>query len=419
MARRLGVRGWQLLRCSTVLGVLLSARGAAAEWASETIGGSSVHVYTPASSGTIGTGRGLIIGLHGCTQTNTAIRDRGNWESAAERFGIVVALPQVPNGGVFAGCWDYYGANHARTGRHDGYLLSLVDSLLGESALEIDADQVYIAGLSSGAGQSVIMGCLAPDIFAGVGINAGPAPGTTSSEFSVVSSTAREAADTCRDLAGSASGDFSTQLLSVIAGTTDFIVAQGYARVNAEAFADIYAGGGAALTESVLDVTALEGFEPAGTGALFSDSMGPRISLITASGMGHAFPAGSGAGPEISFVASEGVNWPMHLAELFTTNNRRVANRPPVGTDAGVVREDAGAVSGGDGGGNSMGSRDGGTVRADSSISGGGEESDEEGCGCAATRTAGSIGWFLALSSVFASVRAALWRSRRGRAALR
>ncbi len=396
------------MHCCAVAGLLFVALPARAGWSTRAISGSEVHLYVPSSAGTIGEGRGLILGLHGCTQSNDALRDRGNWEGAADRFGIAVALPQVPNGGVFAGCWDYYGASHTRTERHNGYLLALVDELLGDSTLGIDPAQVYIAGLSSGAGESVIMGCLAPDIFAGVGINAGPAPGTTLNEFALVSSSAQEASGVCENLAAGNVGHFSTQLVSIITGTSDFVVAQGYARVNADTFALIYGG---ALAESSFEVSALEGYEPEGTGTLFSDSMGSRISLILASGMGHAFPGGSGPGLEISFVASEGVNWPMYLAELFSTNNRRVGNTPPPDDggagDSGLAdssASDGGAedrgVSLGDGG-------DAGAVRTDSGLrdgadGGADEEPAKSGCGCSASRGAAQRGWLVLLVAVFA-----------------
>lgn len=383
-----------LLQCS----VTALAGEARADWSTRTIGGTEVHLYVPSSGGTIGDGRGLLVALHGCTQQNDALKDRGNFAPAAEQYGLVIALPQVPNGGVIAGCWDYYGADHARTGRHDGFLLSLVEELLGDASLAIDERQVYVAGLSSGAGQAAIIGCLAPDVFAGVGINAGPAPGTTVSQFSVVSSTAQEASMVCDELAGSAGGAFSTQLAAVIAGTSDFVVAQGYARVLAEMYAHLYSGTGPALQESAMDVAALDGYEPAGTGSWFSDGVGRRVSLISAQGMGHAFPAGSGPGPEISFVASEGVDWPIHLAELFTTNNRRVGQVIVPPEDAGgSVNTDAG----GDGGsprdaGNrdSGGGADAGVARADGGSASVSDDS-ESGCGCTSSRGSAASPWIV------------------------
>lgn len=329
------------MRCSitTLALATLLARGALAApdgvWSTRTVAGMGTQLYTPRAAGTIGRGRGLIVGLHGCTQTGDTLKQRGNWEPAADRHGVVVALPSAPNGGVLAGCWDYYGANHARTGRHDGPVFELVRVLLADAALGIDPAQVYVAGLSSGGGEAMVLGCLAPDVFAGVGINAGPAVGTDSSQFATVAVDANTARATCMRLAGGAAASFATQLASVIYGSEDHVVAPGYGPIDADVFRGLH--GGAALTESAIAVNTLEGYMPNGTGTLWSDAAGPRVSLIRVQGMGHAFPAGSGAGPEISFVASAGPSWPMYLATLFTAHNRRVQGGMQPRPDAGVV----------------------------------------------------------------------------------
>lgn len=279
--------------------------------------------------------------LHGCTQQSTSLRTDGNFEPAAEAYGIVIALPQVPNGGVIAGCWDYYGTIHTRSNKHNGAIFTIVDALKEDVALDIDADQVYIAGLSSGAGQAAVSGCLAPDVFAGVGLNAGPMVGTASSEASVVAGTTAQGVSTCRTFSGTQSAHFETQLASIIYGSMDFVVAKGYGQRNADVLRTIY-GDGTMLPGSPIDVTQLPGFQPMGTGTLYSDAEGPRVQQVEVTGMGHAFPAGSGDGFELNFIARRGPAWPMMLAELFSVNNRRIdPNTRPI-ADAGAS-EDAGS----------------------------------------------------------------------------
>lgn len=338
---------------------LLSATAAHADWSQRTLAGMQVQLYTPQSMGSYASGRGLMIGLHGCTQQATALAQHGNWEAAAERRGVVVALPQVPNGGVIAGCWDYYGANHTRTTRHDGPVLNLVTALLGDAGLNIDPDQVYVSGLSSGAGEAMVLGCLAPDVFAGVGVNAGPTIGTSSGEISTVSTDRVTAVRDCKAVAGRSSADFDTQLYSVIAGTSDFLVAQGYAALDAEVMRTIYEDGQGAFQSAPIDVPQLIGSMPQGTGTLWSDASGPRVSLIMVQGMGHAFPAGNGTGAEMSFIAQRGPSWPDYLLDLFTLHNRRVSGTPRV--DAGTPRVDAGSAPADAG----FVLRDGGLVAAD------------------------------------------------------
>jgi poly(3-hydroxybutyrate) depolymerase len=313
-------------------------------WSTRSVAGMTVHVYTPATAGVVGAGRGLLVALHGCSQAATALRDLGNWAGAAEAHGMVVAVPGAPNGGVLLGCWDYYGANHTRTAGHAAALLGLADALTADAALGVDPAQVYVAGLSSGASMAMVMGCLAPDVFAGVGIDAGPTVGTSSSQISKVSTSQQAATALCTSLAGTHAGAFASQLTSVLAGTSDYIVAQGYADLNAAVMAQLYT----ASPAGTFDVADLEGYQPAGSGKLWSDATGPRVSLIKATGLAHAWPAGAGAGPDKSYVSPKNLNYAWYLADFFTTNNRRICG------DCGGDDDDTGngeTTSGEDSGG--------------------------------------------------------------------
>ncbi len=324
--------------------VLLTPASARAGWEQRVVAGMDTHVYTPDSLSPVGDGRGLLLVLHGCVQTAAQLQALANVEPGADEFGVVVAIPEVPAGGVFAGCWDYYGANHTRENRHNDDLLALAEELSSEPALAVDPDQIYISGFSSGGGQAIATGCLAPDVFAGVGIAAGPSLGTEAVEIGFASTTAAAAAALCETLAGPASGDFATQLTAVHTGTSDFTVAQDYALINAEAFALRYGPG---LTTETLDVAALEGHEPAGEGTLWVDGDGPRIAWMKVTGATHAWPAGSGPGGLNSFVEGSGVNYGWFLAEFFTVHNRRVEMMP---VEPGTTGGDTGETTGDDSG---------------------------------------------------------------------
>ncbi|MDC0672494.1 extracellular catalytic domain type 1 short-chain-length polyhydroxyalkanoate depolymerase [Nannocystis radixulma] len=316
---------------AAIVGMLVDPSPAAADgvWSTRTVAGMTTYVYTPATAGVVGEGRSALIALHGCSQSASVFRDLGNWAAAAEAYGMVVAVPSAPNGGVLLGCWDYFGGNHSRTQGHAGALLQLAANLNADAALDIDPAQVYVAGLSSGGGMAMVMGCLAPDVFAGVGIDAGPTVGTTSSQIGSVSTSQQAAKSLCTSLAGSNSGAFATQLTSVLAGTSDYVVAQGYADLNAAVMAQLY-GAAAAGGFSVAD---LEGYQPAGTGLLWADAGGPRVSQIRATGLAHAWPAGSGSGADKSYVSPKHVNYAWYLADFFSTNNRRLC--PDCGGDTG------------------------------------------------------------------------------------
>jgi poly(3-hydroxybutyrate) depolymerase len=294
-----------------------------AGWASESWGGLTSEVYTPAFMPPSSGGRGAMIVLHGCAQTANDLKTRADWSSISETFGIAVIIPKVPGGGKYAGCWDYYGSNHTRSNRDNNDILALVDAIVAAPGMEVDPNQVYIAGLSSGAGEAMVMACLAPDVFAGVGIAAGPSVGTSVSGFTSVSTNAAAAKSLCKSLAGSHADAFDTQLAAAHAGLSDYVVAQGYSDLNVQVFSEIYAETAGTLTPYAFSVDTLEGYQPRGTGVESSDGEGPRVSLIKSEGMGHAWPGGTGSGFEMGFVAAKGLDYGWYLAEFFSRNNRR------------------------------------------------------------------------------------------------
>ncbi|MCR8670477.1 PHB depolymerase family esterase [Agrococcus sp. HG114] len=300
----------------------------AGSWSTETIAGMSVHLYVPSSAPALAAGRALMVSLHGCVQTATDLRGGANWVQTAEEHGMVVALPAAPNGGVLVGCWDYYDSNHSRTqpSRHDDNLLGLVSTLTGRAALGIDPDQVYLSGLSSGGGETMVMGCLAPDVFAGIGINAGPTVGTTSGQIGYVAVSESQGASTCRSFAGSAAGAFATQLTSIVYGSDDTTVTPGYNTLNGEIMAGIYG----AETTSTFSLADLAGSNRAGSGTLYSDAQGPRVSVIQNSGLGHNWPAGGGPGGR--YISTNSIDYPAYVTEFFFANNRRVDPTQPTPT---------------------------------------------------------------------------------------
>ncbi|WP_200926184.1 extracellular catalytic domain type 1 short-chain-length polyhydroxyalkanoate depolymerase [Sphaerimonospora mesophila] len=293
---------------------------ASGAWSSRSAGGMTTQLYVPGTAPKPGAGRALMVSLHGCAQTSTALRDGGNWAGTADEYGMVVAIPAAPNGGVLLGCWDYYDGNHSRTSpsRHDDNLLQLVEDLLSDTSLGIDPDQVYLSGLSSGGGEAMVMGCLAPDVFAGVGINAGPSVGTSSGQIASVQVSQAQVTNTCRTFSGSASSAFGTQLTSVIYGSNDTTVAPGYNTLNAQVMAGIYGAG----SQSSFSLAGLAGNNTSGSGTLWSDGEGPRVSLIQNTGMGHNWPAGGGSGG--AYITTNSIDYPAYVTGFFFENNRRV-----------------------------------------------------------------------------------------------
>lgn len=306
-----------------VVAVLLLMPGVifAGQWQQIDVAEMPTQLYIPETQPRLAEKRALMVSLGGCGQQaegNTDFRDQSNWPATADEYGMVIAAPNAPGGGVMAfGCWDYYGAKHDRSNRHNDNILSLVQVLLERDDLNIDPNQVYLSGLSSGGGMVNVLLCLAPDVFAGGGNAAGPALGTTAMQIMYVATDAESVVEHCMDLAGSKSSFLATQILSLAWGDKDAIANPGYAAVTAQAFAKIY------RSDATKFISQEKQAQATATKTEWSDDRGPRVSLLMIEAMGHAWPAGGGSGAS-PFMEANTLNYPAELTKFLFKNNRRV-----------------------------------------------------------------------------------------------
>jgi len=286
----------------------------------------NAYVYVPknASPAVLNNKRALMVTLHGCGQTapGNVIDKKFNWEATAEQYGMVVVAPTVPSGTSAtrstSGCWDWFGTGWTRTNRDQVPLKKLIDAVAARTNLDIDPNQIYITGLSSGAGETHVMGCAFPDVFAGVGVNAGPALGSSSTAiFSDPTVTASSIVSNCKAANGNNyNGHFATQIWNTVYGTSDSIVKPSHNVRNAEGMRSLY---GTTATASSFTVSG------GGSGTLYKDANGKaRVSLISISGMSHAWPAGSGGSGGGTYVSYSYINYPAWVTAWFFNNNLRV-----------------------------------------------------------------------------------------------
>lgn len=300
-------------------------------WGADTANGGSLtgYFYWPISPPALAGKRALVLVLHGCAQTasgdviNSASDGGFNWKTVADQYGAVILAPNATGNVYGSHCWDYANTTHNRSAAgHDAVLLDLVNRFVSDAQYAIDPNQVYVAGLSSGGGETMVLGCLAPDIFAGVGINAGPPPGTTTLQIGAVPSgyTASTAGSKCTAMAGSNANKFATQIAGAIWGTSDYTVAQGYGPIDTAGIRLAYGG---SYTKG--SAVALSG---GGSNIPYADSNGKvRTHEITVTGMSHAWPAGSG-GQNTNYVDSTKVDYPAFLMDFWFNHNLRVSSTP-------------------------------------------------------------------------------------------
>ncbi|MFL0805106.1 MAG: PHB depolymerase family esterase [Agarilytica sp.] len=319
--------------------VVLASTAQAGSWRSEaTIGGKlKAHVYVPTSSPALNGKRALMVSMHGCGQTHSDFKAGANWPGAADDYGMVVALPKSSDEGSYGwvGCWNFHvGMNASRSQTDAKYLIDMVNALIADTSLNIDPKQVYITGLSSGAGMTNQMACLAPDVFAGAGVNAGPAPGSTgsSSDLNNPAISANQGKNNCNNLADSYQSYLYTQVYNNVHGTEDGSVSPAHAQRNTEIFEKVYEQSGGGI--STCSTSTLSG---GGDVTTLCDSTGPRISKVMVNGMGHAWPAGPGSSGGGNYIDHTHVNYPDYITEFFFDNNRRVGSSQPTPTPTATV----------------------------------------------------------------------------------
>lgn len=254
----------------------------------------------------------LLVVLHGCAQKNTHLKEAGNLVASAEQTGTVLMLPQVPKGGVIAGCWDFYGTDHTRENRYHGALIKAMKSEMEDSELAIDRQKVFVAGISSGAGEALVLACLAPNLVRGIGLVAGVAVGHEARDISKPKLSALESKEVCEKLAQSQQGDLLKLKVSIIYGSEDRLVDQEHSKLIDQMFTLMRSS----TSSEDFSLASVPGTNSKGVGTRYMDQQGEFMTLIKNEGLGHAWPSGA-SGARAPFVSDHSIDYPAYLLEFL------------------------------------------------------------------------------------------------------
>ncbi len=333
------------LAAAGTLAAAIAAPAAAGSWQkSVSIGGfSAVHIYTPDTVSPVGEGKSLMVVLHGCVQPINNFLT-ANLEDAAEASGMVIAVPDAANKAGY-GCWSYWQGAVSRSSGDYKNLISLANTLSGDASRNIDSDQVYLAGISSGGAFAQQTACLAPDVFKGLAITAGPTLGSGSggalqSCSGVVSPATYKSR--CENYAGTNKSHLSKQIMVTAHAPNDSVVYDCYNEANAEGFAHTY---------GVTKVAGTTTISEAGTGSaeetLWTDGDFNRAAMLwLPDAVDHAWSGGVGASGE--YVSGAGINYATYLGAHFAENNMHVSRdqKPEVSDVAAADSSDRLIISG-------------------------------------------------------------------------
>ena len=234
-------------------------------------------------------GAPLVVVLHGCTQ-NASVYDRGSgWSQLADRHGFAVLFPEQTRSNNVNLCFNWYQPGDARRGRGEAASIAqMVRTLVRNHAL--DADRVFVNGLSAGGAMTSVMLACYPELFAGGAIIAGLAFGIADNVPEALERMRGQGMPSRRALASrivnAADHDGKWPTLSVWHGTADSIVSNANAGIIVDQWRDRVG-----LGEVTGEVDTVQGQRRTS----WRDARGRAlIERYDIAGMGHGTPLGDG-----------------------------------------------------------------------------------------------------------------------------
>jgi poly(hydroxyalkanoate) depolymerase family esterase len=258
------------------------------------------NTYLPAPQA--GGVTGVVVMLHGCTQTPEDFATGTGMNLLADQHGFVVVYPAQSRGSNSQSCWNWFSRGDQQRGKGEPAILAaLTRQICADHG--VGRESTFVAGLSAGAAMAAILGETYPDVFAGVGAHSGLPVGAAKdmpSAFAAMAGAAPESAlantgGTVRTIVFHGTAD-----ATVHPSNGDRIVQRARAGGAGQVIEDTHSGqeGGRSFTR----VTA-------------SDAAGrQRVVQWSVAGLGHAWSGGQAGG---SYTDAKGPDASAEMIRFF------------------------------------------------------------------------------------------------------